>query len=255
MQIDKHLPGQPAQFVLRSPGLAGLTDFYTGLFGWTGDVDRPEGTVLLGDRGVGRLAAGEGGWLPFLAVQDLTQAVQTATEAGATLLEAPAGDVDPDLGACAVVLDPTGTPLGLAEAGGGGVEVMAEDGAVVWVEQKTHDQQRATAFLTAVFGYGFVGPEGPGKVRVARTEGTMFGGVMEFDDRWAPDETPHWLVYLQVSDVAATLDRAVALGGSVWFPPFDTPLGEMAYVRDPEGNAFAVVHVSAQGAAMTGGAA
>lgn len=47
--------------------------------------------------------------------------------------------------------------------------------------------------------------------------------------------------------------RPGMLVGSAWFAPFNTPLGRTACLRDPRGNAFAVVHLSAPSAAVTGG--
>jgi uncharacterized protein len=247
MFIDKSVPGRPARFVLSSPQAPELAAFYTRLFGWQPGT---EGAFTLGERTVAQVREGQGGWLPYLTVPDLSAAIRQARAAGASL----AGSADDPSGLSAVIVDPAGTPLGLSEPGDGpAVEVMAEDGAVIWVEQKTRQQDAATRFLSDLFGYEFAGPTGPGKVRVAQTEGPVFGGVMQFDGRWAADTKSHWLLYFQVADTQASLDRAVGLGGSVWFPPFDTPLGHMAYLRDPQGNAFAVVHLSAQGAAMTGG--
>jgi predicted enzyme related to lactoylglutathione lyase len=247
MFIDKSVPGRPARFVLSSPQPAELAVFYTQLFrwrAWTG------GVFTLGGRTVAQMREGQGGWLPYLTVPDLPAAIRQARAAGAS----PVGSADDPSSLSAVIVDPTGTPLGLSEPGEQpAMEVMAEDGAVIWVEQKTYQQEAATSFLSGLFGYEFAGRTGPGKVRVAQTEGPAFGGVMEFDDRWAPDTKPHWLLYFQVADTQASLDLAVGLGGSVWFAPFDTPLGYMAYLRDPQGNAFAVVRLSAPGAAMTGG--
>ncbi|MBV9204296.1 MAG: hypothetical protein JO037_02575 [Actinobacteria bacterium] len=247
MFIDKRVPGRPARFVLSSPYAPELAGFYTQLFGWRAG---PGGAFTLSGRTVAQVRQGQGGWLPYLTVPDLPAAIRQAGAAGASL----AGPADDQPSLSAVIVDPTGTPLGLSDPGDGpAVEVMAEDGAVVWMEQKTHQQDAATGFLSGLFGYEFAGPAGPGKVRVAQTEGPAFGGVMQFDGRWASDAEPHWLLYFQVADTQASLDWAAGLGGSVWFSPLDTPLGRLAYLRDPRGNAFAIVQVSAQGAAMTGG--
>ena len=243
----KSAPGRPARFVLNSPHAPELAAFYTQLFGWRPGIGE---AFTLGGLTVAQVRDGQGGWLPYLTVPGLPAAIEQARAAGASLA-GPAGDQP---GLSAVIMDPTGTPLGLSDLGDGpAVEVMAENGAVVWMEQKTHQQDAATSFLSSLFGYEFAGPAGPGKVRVVQTEGPAFGGVMQFDGRWAPDEKPHWLLYFQVADTQASLDRAVGLGGTVWFAPLDTPLGRLAYVRDPQGNAFAIVHLSAQGVAMTGG--
>ena len=247
MIIDTHAPTRPAQFVLRTSGGDVLTTFYCDLFGWT---LKGEDTFVLQGRTVARMEHSKGGWLPYLAVADLTVALEKATRSGAVTLDGPS---DGPLGRSAVILDGGGAPLGLWQSGSGsGVGLIAEHGAVVWIEEKTRNQEVATAFLQTLFGFELLGASGPGAVRLLKGEGPFFGGVMQFDDRWTSDEPPHWLLYFQSSAVPAIVERAIALGGSLWFPLMDTPLGQMAYIRDPEGNAFAVVEVSEQGRTMTG---
>jgi predicted enzyme related to lactoylglutathione lyase len=49
-------------------------------------------------------------------------------------------------------------------------------------------------------------------------------------------------LYVQVRDLAASLDLAVELGGAVTMPPFDVPGGPtLAGVSDPEGNPITLV--------------
>lgn len=56
-----------------------------------------------------------------------------------------------------------------------------------------------------------------------------------------PDEVPpHWLTYFAVADVPASVDRLVALGGSVVAGPMDSPIGPFAVVADPTGATFAI---------------
>jgi predicted enzyme related to lactoylglutathione lyase len=43
-------------------------------------------------------------------------------------------------------------------------------------------------------------------------------------------------VYVQVDDVKAYLDKAVALGGKMLVPPVEIPTGKFAWMADPEGN-------------------
>ena len=247
MIIDTHSPSRPAQFVLRTLSSDALTTFYCDLFGWTLEG---EGTFVLRGRTVAQMERSAGGWLPYLAVADLAVALEQVTHADAKTLSGPTNDL---AGRRAVIIDAGGAPLGLWQSGSGsGVGLMVERGAVVWIEEKTRNQEAATAFLQSLFGFGLLGASGPGSVRLLKGEGPLFGGVMQFDDRWTPDEPPHWLLYFQTGDVTAMIDRAILLGGSLWFPPMDTPLGQLAYIRDPDGNAFAVVEVSEQGRAMTG---
>jgi predicted enzyme related to lactoylglutathione lyase len=50
----------------------------------------------------------------------------------------------------------------------------------------------------------------------------------------------HWHVYFAVEDVAEAVAKATSLGGGVVNGPFDTPIGPMAALRDPQGAMFSV---------------
>lgn len=253
MIINGPAGGRPALFVLRTPRAGDLVSYYSGLFGWeAADLGDGIRSMSVGGRPVAVIRPGDGGWLPFLAVPDLAWAVNLAVKQGATIQEETTSDVT---GTHAVIVDPTATPLGLWEVGSGsGVGRMLDPGSVAWIEQKTRQQGAATEFLTALFGYAVAGPEGPGAVRVLiPADKPVFGGVMQFDGRWADDYPAHWLLYVAVDDLDDTIAEAVSRGGSLWFEPTATPLGPLAYIQDPAGHAIAVVSVSPGGHAMIGG--
>jgi hypothetical protein len=50
----------------------------------------------------------------------------------------------------------------------------------------------------------------------------------------------HWHVYFAVADADATVAKIKQLGGSVVVEPFDTPIGKMAVVADPQGAVFSL---------------
>lgn len=58
----------------------------------------------------------------------------------------------------------------------------------------------------------------------------------------APPAAPTFVqLFIQVEDVAAVIDRTLALGGTVLIPPQRLPDGdEMAILRDPQGLSFGV---------------
>lgn len=105
--------------------------------------------------------------------------------------------------------------------------------AVGWFDISADDAAAAQSFYGDLFGwtitqlddsYALVGgePEGPA------------GGIGQ-----AGDGAPYTglVVYFAVADVAATLDRATELGGSVVLPPVEIPgRGRIAVFTDPEGN-------------------
>ncbi len=102
------------------------------------------------------------------------------------------------------------------------------------IEARDPDVQRA--FYGALFNWsigdgpimnipsGLGGPE-PGPA-----------GHMRSSDR------SRFVLYVQVRDVGASLDRVPALGGAVVSPPFDVPGGPtIASIEDPEGNPLVLV--------------
>jgi predicted enzyme related to lactoylglutathione lyase len=55
-------------------------------------------------------------------------------------------------------------------------------------------------------------------------------------------QPPAWGVYITVADTDATVAQAVRLGASVLMPAQDIPsVGRFAWLKDPQGAAFAVI--------------
>jgi predicted enzyme related to lactoylglutathione lyase len=51
---------------------------------------------------------------------------------------------------------------------------------------------------------------------------------------------PHWMTYFAVDDTDATCAAILDAGGAVGIEPFDTALGRVAVVNDPQGAVFMV---------------
>ncbi len=115
---------------------------------------------------------------------------------------------------------------------------MAEDWArpVVHWEIQARDPQNMREFYSQMFnwsigdgpimqiGAGIGGPE-PGPA----------GHIL-------PSDAPRIVLYIQVLDLRASMERATALGGSVIAQPFDVPGGPtIAGIADPEGNRITLV--------------
>ncbi len=120
----------------------------------------------------------------------------------------------------------------------GTVTDMASDWArpVVHWELEARDPQRQRAFYSALFHWdigdgpimaipaGIGGPE-PGPA------GHLLAG-----------ERSAFSLYVQVFDLAASLEQVRALGGTVRFERFDVPGGPtLAGIEDPEGNRVTLV--------------
>jgi hypothetical protein len=61
-----------------------------------------------------------------------------------------------------------------------------------------------------------------------------------------PGVPNHWHVYFGAADADATAARAAELGGSVLVEPFDTPVGRMAVLGDPQGAVFSIIQQAPQ---------
>jgi len=113
-------------------------------------------------------------------------------------------------------------------------EGTMKPGKVGWNELITSDPAGAIAYYTAMFGWeteAFPMPQG--EYTMFKYEGAPFGGVMKKPH----DDVPtHWLNYVSVADVEASIAQSTSLGGAVILPPMDIPdVGRIAVVKDPQG--------------------
>ncbi|HEV8636955.1 MAG TPA: VOC family protein [Chloroflexota bacterium] len=105
---------------------------------------------------------------------------------------------------------------------------------VVHFEIMGKDAIRLQKFYAELFGWkvgeampdmGFYGLVDAGSSGLA-------GGIGQ-----EPDGRTRVTVYVQVPDLQATLDRAVAMGGTVMMPPMEIPgVVTLAQFADPDGN-------------------
>jgi predicted enzyme related to lactoylglutathione lyase len=61
-----------------------------------------------------------------------------------------------------------------------------------------------------------------------------------------PGTPNHWRVYFAVADADASVAKITELGGSILAGPFDTPVGRIAVVRDPQGAPFSIIQPADQ---------
>jgi predicted enzyme related to lactoylglutathione lyase len=110
-------------------------------------------------------------------------------------------------------------------------------GQFVWYDVMTPDPKGAEAFYTRVAGWGTQAWDGM-PYTMWTAHGQPIGGVMELPNAGAP---PHWLAYISVPDVDATVKEAESLGGRTIVPGTDIPkVGRYAVLADPQGAVFAV---------------
>jgi uncharacterized protein len=248
--------GTPNWVDLQTPNQAAAKAFYSGLFGWTyDDQPMPDGQVysmaMLGEHTVAAIAPqppqmAEAGappmWNTYLAVDSADEAAAKAEAAGGTVAMAPFDVLD--AGRMAFVMDPSGAPVALWQADKHiGATLVNEPGTINWNELITADPA-AAAFYHDVVGLTTSTMDmGAGEYTLFESEGQMVGGT-------TPPQMPgvpsHWHVYFGVADADATAAKAGELGGSVLVPQFDTPVGRMAVIADPQGAVFSIIQQAEQ---------
>jgi hypothetical protein len=248
---DRAPIGSPCWADLWTSDVEGSRTFYSDLFGWEAQEPSPEfgGYFMFTRNGVPTAGAmGDMGdmranntWKIYLATDDIVKTVQAAEAEGAQVI-APAMPVA-DLGAQAVLIDPTGAHLGAWQPGTfPGFTVLGEHGAPSWFELHTRDHATAVAFYRSVFRWDTdtVGDSDQFRYTTMRDPGGEgeLAGIMDAT-AFLPDGVPaHWSVYWEVDDAGAAVAKVKALGGSVVMEPEDTPYGRVATVADPAGAQF-----------------
>jgi uncharacterized protein len=249
-------PGTPSWVDLGTPDIDGAAAFYGGLFGWQAEDASPGEDAggyryfRLGGADIGGLGPQQGPattWAGYVAVEDVDAAVARVKDLGGTVL---AGPIDVfTQGRMAVVADDQGAPISLWQAGDNhGADLKGEPGSFSWIELSCPDAERAKAFYGGVFGwtsqsypYGEGGTSSYTEFATAGT-GNVIAGMVQAPDQWRTAGPAQWAVYFEVADTDATAAKALELGGSVGFEPYDIPhVGRLAVLADPYGAAFTVM--------------
>ena len=255
---DSYAQGTPNWVDLQTTDQAAAKAFYGGVFGWSFD-DQPmdAGAVYsiakIGDGQVAAIApqspelkaAGAPPmWNTYLAVDSVDDATAKVAAAGGTVAMEPFDVMD--AGRMSFVMDPSGAPVALWQANQHiGATLVNEPGTVVWNELIT-DNPAALPFYEQVLGLTTTTTEmGEDKYTMFQVGGKEVGGTMPPQTAGMPN---HWHVYFAVADADAAAAKIRELGGSVMAGPFDTPIGKMAVVTDPQGAAFSIIQLAEQSA-------
>ena len=115
---------------------------------------------------------------------------------------------------------------------------MAESACnpVVHLELRTGNLARACAFYTRLFGWPAETVHVGSSAYMTLGLGDQIeGGVVEHDT-----ERPFWLPYVEVCDIAETVERARVLGATVLLPPREGPSGWRGVLGVPGGGEIAL---------------
>lgn len=246
---------------LMTPDPDAAIRFYGEVVGWSIDAfpDLPEyrmwmhggkprgGVLRQSDEDRRRGAAPH--WLMYVSVPDTDATIRQAEALGARL-RAPAKSV-PGVGRYAILADPQGILFALytPESAGGSDE--AEIGDFSWHELAAPDPNAAWSFYQTLFGWEkstAMDMGEAGTYQIFRRGGGKTD-VGAFYTR-PPDMpgTAAWLMYARVPSADRAAEQTTRLGGKVLNGPMDVPGGgRIAMCVDPQGAAFAVHSVAAQG--------
>lgn len=252
MPDRKLLPGKFVWFEHVSSDAKKAQDFYAEVLGWK-VRPFPMGNmayemILTGDSWdtmIGGYAPANGSrkpahWIATVSVADVEAAAKAAVANGGKVLDAPS-DL-PGVGRGARIADPQGAELGLLnDARGDKPDAPAPSGGWLWNELHTTDPAKALSFYEKVVGFSHRSMDvGPGeKYHILSKNGVDRGGVT---GHLSSDAKPHWLPYVNVDDVDATVARARKRNAKIVTDPEDIPgIGRFGVLQDPTGAVLAIM--------------
>jgi len=256
-------PGAFCWFELITTDQDAARTFYSALFGWTpNDIPMgPGGSYTIFRRGDRDTAAAYAmppeyraqgmppNWLLYVLVDSADASASRAAMLGGAVTVEPLDVMDQ--GRMAVIADPVGARLAVWQPKQHiGVSSYGEIGAVGWADLQTRDQEKAAAFYAALFGWqmvsgGSMEPAKPGDYYHIVNGGDMIGGIPPAG-QVDPDAYPAWLMYVEVTDCAASTKKAASLGARAYVDTM--AIGEnglISILADPQGAVFAI-HESAK---------
>lgn len=116
---------------------------------------------------------------------------------------------------------------------------MPKHGEICWSELSTTDVEGCKNFYAEMFGWTYSG--GKDYQEIHLNGGKQFGGIMQK----APEleNVPsHWMSYVAVDDIDASIAKAAELGGKVIVPAMEIPgTGRFGVIADPTGAVIAMI--------------
>ena len=241
-------PGRFVWYDLMTKNLDASKRFYGALFGWrfedTKRGDKPYVIARIGSDPVAGLvdvsSMADAGpqWLSFMAVANVDQTVGRVQADGGKILVEPREIAS--IARAAIVADPQGAPLGLAQLRRDIQAVVDPEHAVpnrfFWQEYLAEDARKALAFYTRLAGYtSSISDTRLGvEYHVLRTATRPRAGLFQLPD--SSDVLPSWLPYVLVADPAGVAAKVPGLGGTVFLPTSpERRNGSLAVITDPGG--------------------
>lgn len=243
---------EPGRFVWRdlmTRDVAAVQRFYGELLGWQFEqtrrgsrpyiVARLGGTPVAGIVDVTSMSDAGSQWISYLAVADINASVEVVKGEGGRVLAEPR---DLPLARAAVVTDPQGAPLGLAQLRRPVPDpAQPVTGTFFWQEYLARDVTEALAFYKRLAGYESVVLEARQGIEyhVLRTSRGR-AGLFRLPAAVA-DVEPNWLPYVLIADPDALAARVSDLGGRIVVPASpERRNGTLVVIADPGGAVLAL---------------
>ena len=120
--------------------------------------------------------------------------------------------------------------------------MVDQHGNFLWYELMTSDVSAAQAFYGPLLGWQFTDSgQADRNYQLATMNGNNICGFMPVPE--SADMPPCWMGYLGVNNVDSAVADIINAGGTAHMDPFDVKnVGRIAFVSDPQGAMFYVMH-------------
>lgn len=248
----KLLAGKFVWADLVTDDVTSVKTFYTLLFGLGWKELRPApaayGLLMLGDLPVAGVAYHEapgvetpyGRWIHFMSVDNVARAERVVIDQGGrTVLNRRSVN---RRGEFAVVMGPDQALVGLMHSSTGDPDdYRSEQGEWLWRELYSADPAASARLYEKICQCEISPSEHRENSLLISSQGFLRGSINSLHN--TRETSAGWLGYVQVADVAATLEKATALGGKVVFAPTPEVFeGRLAVISDPVGAYIGLVH-------------
>jgi predicted enzyme related to lactoylglutathione lyase len=205
----------------------------------TGVANTPDGidVCLLHGRIVAGISPQMGGlgskWRVYVNVADIKETAKAVVTAGGKVIQETT--TLGNLGSFAVFADPFGTEFAVRQGENKVTSATNGLGTFAWTELITDDLLAVSKFYGDLFGWTLGAPL-PGD-QLGRREwlanGRPIAGLLPRPPAMPKEIPRYWDVFFEVADPAATVEKAVRLGGRNLMPPIDIPHGSLSLAIQP----------------------
>ena len=247
---SEQLTGKFTWFELATVDVEKQKAFYAAVFGWKfhpiSDTGEQYTLIMNGDHNIAGLFQVKPRekvklgalWIGLMSVADADKAVSAVKKTGGSVHTQ--ATTLAQRGTYALLRDPEGALFGVLKSDSGDPpDGKAATGDFLWVDLFARDIQRAAKFYQDLAGYEVVDDKKGIKRVFLRSADKYRAGIVPLPDG---ANRAGWLPYVKVKNVAATLKKVEAAGGTVMVEPDQSLFnGNLAIFADPEGGIIGIV--------------